>query len=365
MESEVYFGSVAVSKPSAPSTLPGKLMRILGKIDLPKLCSDDWVPIKMHLGGGLGYSTVHPLFVRVIADAVRAAGGKPVVTDGSFEAVAEAAKHGYTPETVGCPIVAAGGLFNTHVVEKEAGFLAYDKARVYGLLHDAKCLINLSHVKGHGVCAYGGACKNIAMGCVDGCTRSKIHALQGGIDWDVSKCVYCGKCAAACDRHAIRIDPKKHSLNINFHDCRFCRHCVLACPEHALAMNTGTSYRNFQEGMAITTRLVLEHFQPESLLHINLLTNITMFCDCWGITTPNLVPDIGLTVSHDIVAIEQATLDLIRTENFIEGSLIGDARLGPGEHLFEKVHGKDPFIQVDALERHGLGSRKYTLKEVF
>jgi hypothetical protein len=45
--------------------------------------------------------------------------------------------------------------------------------------------------------------------------------------------------------------------------------------------------------------------------------------------------------------------------------LIGDARLGPGEHLFEKVHGKDPFIQVDALERHGLGSRKYKLKEVF
>ena len=58
---KVYFGSVAVTKPSAPSTLPGKLQRILRKCNLPKLCSGDWVPVKMHLGGGLGYSTVHPL----------------------------------------------------------------------------------------------------------------------------------------------------------------------------------------------------------------------------------------------------------------------------------------------------------------
>lgn len=57
---KVYFGSVAVTKPSAPSTLPGKLQRILRKCNLPKLCSGDWVPVKMHLGSGLGYSTVHP-----------------------------------------------------------------------------------------------------------------------------------------------------------------------------------------------------------------------------------------------------------------------------------------------------------------
>ena len=65
---KVYFGSVAVTKPSAPSTLPG---------NLPKLCSGDWVPVKMHLGGGLGYSTVHPLLVRMVTEAVRDAGGKP------------------------------------------------------------------------------------------------------------------------------------------------------------------------------------------------------------------------------------------------------------------------------------------------
>ncbi len=79
---KVYFGSVAVTKPSAPSTLPGKLQRILRKCNLPKLCSGDWVPVKMHLGGGLGYSTVHPLLVRMVTEAVRDAGGKPIVVDG-------------------------------------------------------------------------------------------------------------------------------------------------------------------------------------------------------------------------------------------------------------------------------------------
>lgn len=63
--------------------------------------------------------------------------------------------------------------------------------------------------------------------------------------------------------------------------------------------------------------------------------------------------------------VEQASLDMIKTENFIEGSLIGGAALGEGTHLLEKIHGKDPFVQVDALERHGLGSRKYELEEVF
>ena len=179
---KVYFGSVAVTKPAAPSTLPGKLQRILKKCNLTKLCSGDWVPIKMHLGGGLGYSTVHPLLVRMVTEAVQEAGGKPVVVDGYFETVAEAHLHGYTRETVGCPIVAAGGVFNSHVVEKRAGYLSYDTAEIFGLIAEAKCLINLSHVKGHGVCAYGGACKNIAMGCVTDRTRHEIHALEGGLD---------------------------------------------------------------------------------------------------------------------------------------------------------------------------------------
>ena len=116
--------------------------------------------------------------------------------------------------------------------------------------------------------------------------------------------------------------------------------------------------------MAIATQAVLSGFAPEHVLHINLLLNITYVCDCWGLTTPALVPDIGLVASQDIVAVEQASLDLIRLENLIRQGLPLGKEIGAEGHLFQRIHGKDPFVQVAALEHHGLGSRTYDLVEV-
>jgi uncharacterized Fe-S center protein len=362
--STVYFASVGVARPEGSATLPAKLQRMLAEFDLKELSQGQAVPIKMHLGGNLGYSTIHPLLVRMVVNAVKAAGGKPFVVEAGFGTVAAAADRGYTAETLGCPIVAAGGPYDTYVVEREVGFRQLDKLRIYGTIWDAPCLINLSHVKGHGACGYGGACKNIAMGCVDAKTRAKIHALEGGIDWDKNACIFCGRCVKACDSDAITLDKKKKSLDIFFHNCRFCRHCVAACPTKALVMREESGFRYFQEGMALTTKTVLDSFKPGRVLHINVLTQITMFCDCWGITTPSLVPDIGIMASTDMVALESACLNAIKTENLIPGSLIGKKKLHKGSHLFERIHGKDPWLQVKALEAHGVGSRKHVVKEV-
>ncbi|MCX7936010.1 MAG: DUF362 domain-containing protein [Planctomycetota bacterium] len=219
-------------------------------------------------------------------------------------------------------------------------------------------------IGGHGDCGYGGACKNIAMGCVDHATRVKIHALEGGIEWRKERCTFCGRCVKACDQGAINLERQARKLEIFFHHCRYCRHCLSACPRQALTMTDPEGFRHFQEGMALATREVLSSFAPERVLHINVLLNITQFCDCWGMSTPNIVPDIGILASQDMVAIETASLALIRAEDFIPGSLIGKWRLGKGRHLFERIHGKDPYIQVRALERYGLGQSRYRLIEV-
>ena len=360
----VYFGSTTVDRPAADATLPAKLQRILQKVDLKQLCGGGRVPIKMHLGGGMGYTTVHPVFVRVVAKAIRDAGGQPFVVDGYFSTIASAAERGYTPETIGCPLVAAGGPFDSHVVKKRIGYRSLHDANIFGAIWEAPCLINLSHVKGHGACGHGGACKNIAMGCVDGKTRAQIHCLEGGIDWRKARCVFCGRCVKACDTDAIQLNRKKKEIVIFFHHCRYCHHCISACPRKALISRVQGGYKHFQEGMALVAKTVLDSFDPARALHINLLTDITMFCDCWGMSTPNVVPDIGVMVSHDMVAVEAASLDAIKAENFIPGSLIKGWSLGPGKHLWEKIHAKDPFVQIRALERRGVGRSDYTLIEV-
>lgn len=360
----VYFGSAAVARPGADATLPAKFARILRKFNLKRICQGARVPIKMHLGGGLGYTTIHPVFVRVLVQALKDAGGKPFLVDGGFGTIASAPDRGYTPETVGCPIVAAGGPYDSHVVTRKVRHRRLKELRIFGAIWDAPCLINFSHVKGHGDCGHGGACKNIAMGCVDGRTRGALHSLEGGIDWAAEKCSFCGRCVKACDTGAVHLDKKKKKLSIFFHHCRYCRHCVLACPQGALVMRDPNQFKRFQEGMALATKTVLGSFEPSRVLHVNLLTDITMFCDCWGMTTPNLVPDIGVMASHDIVALETASLDAIRAEDFLPGSTIAGRTLGEGEHLWEKIHGKDPFVQVRALERRRVGTSRYKLVEV-
>jgi len=360
----VYFGAATVQRPGADGTLPAKLRRILKRFDLEHVCQDDPVPIKMHLGGGLGYTTIHPLFVRILVEAVRRAGGKPFVVDSHFDTVAAAAQRGYTTETLGCPIVSAGGPYNSHVVTRRVKHRRVKELRVFGAIWDAPCLINFAHVKGHGDCGYGGACKNIAMGCLDGKSRGTLHALEGGIDWVAEACSLCGRCVEACDTGAISLDKKAKQVSIFYHHCRYCRHCILACPKGALVMRDPASFRRFQEGMALAAKTVLASFEPSRVLYINLLTNITMFCDCWGMTSPSVVPDIGVMASQDLVAIETASLDAIKLEDFIPGGMIAGRKLGEGRHLFEKMHGKDPYIQIRALERRRVGTARYKLVEV-
>ena len=105
-KSVVYFASAKVARLDGRATLPAKFTRLLEKFDLPAWVSKKTVAIKMHVGGGIGYTTIHPLFVRRLVEAVKEAGGRPFVTDGSWS-VGAAVYRGYTPETIGCPIVPA------------------------------------------------------------------------------------------------------------------------------------------------------------------------------------------------------------------------------------------------------------------
>jgi uncharacterized Fe-S center protein len=357
----VHFARNAITKIDRERTLPAKFKRLLSGLALEERVMGRAVGIKMHLGGDIGYTTIHPLFVRILVQALKDAGARSIkVMDGS---PASGVARGYTREVLGCEIVSTFGATGKYLYREEIGFDSLDEAQFGGEAVDCDVFIDLSHVKGHGDCGFGGALKNIAMGVVPGETRAKIHRLEGGITYDHDKCVYCGKCVEECPNGAISAKDTDKSIGIFYHHCTYCQHCVMVCPAQALVMQ-GRRFEDFSQGMALVTAAFLKKFKPEDLLFINVLMDITVYCDCWGMSTPSLVPDIGILVSSDIAAIETASLDLIKTEDLLPGSLPPDRQLMEGTHLFERIHGKDPYLMINCLRELYGGASAYELQDI-
>ena len=365
MASTVYFASAHVPRLDRNASLPARFERLLPQLHLDERVKDQRVAIKLHVGGGLGYSTIHPLFVRILVDAVKAAGGSPFLVDGSFSTDAAAAR-GYTPEVVGARVVGAGGEFDQYVYKRATDVPGLSEVEICGNIADAGALIVFSHGKGHGHSGYGGAIKNIAMGCVSCRTRGAIHGLMANhFDWNEEACTHCEQCISGCPTGAISFDGQQQ-LRIFDHHCRYCMHCTRSCPTEAITMEQpDDKFRLFQQGMAAAVQETLTFFEPGRVTYLNALLNITPLCDCWGFTTQALVPDIGIVASDDIVAIEQAALDLIKAEYLIPGTL-PEQLCPPGDegHLFQRIHGKDPYEQVRQCAAIGLGSTAYELVEV-
>jgi len=359
VSSEILFASVKYDKYDSSVTLPAKFKRLIDRMEMQPVVQDKWVAIKMHLGRGIGYSTIHPLFVKILVDKLKEYGAKVYITD---QVVEGARSRGYTEELLGVPIVPVCGITGKYFYEKKVDFKTFKDVDIGGNIYDADVMIDLSHVKGHGACGYGGACKNIAMGCVTDRTRQQIHGLEGGVTWNEELCTHCELCINSCNHDANRFTDEG-IYQMNYHHCTLCQHCVKVCPVGAITMDANR-YEDFQTGMAVCTETVLKTFEPGHVFYINFLTNITALCDCWGLTTPPLVPDIGIMASRDIVAIERASIDAIKVEDFIPAGVPQGLELGTSGHLFERIHGKNPFVQLNELEKRNLGTQEYTIQEV-
>ena len=174
MVSTVFYGSPRQAQLKAEETLPAKLDLIIDKLKIRERVKDELVAIKLHLGNNIGYSVVHPVFVRKIVQAVKDGGGKPFICDIAWDTVS-AAERGYTAEVLGCPVFPVGGLSGDYFYAHDRKFKNITEWKVAGMIEDASFLINFAHAKGHPSCGYGGAFKNIALGCVVGPTRSAMH----------------------------------------------------------------------------------------------------------------------------------------------------------------------------------------------
>ena len=366
----VYYGSARQARLQAKETLPAKLDLILEQMQLRARVKGETVAIKMHTGNNIGYSTVHPVFVRKVVQAVKDGGGKPFITDVTWDAKG-AEERGYSTETLGCPVFPTAGPDEKYFYSHHRPYKNIQDWKLAGLIQDASFLVNLAHVKGHPSCGFGAAFKNLALGCMVGETRSAMHdAMHFDPYWFAEHCPDAEtrqRIMAACPHSAIVIDHHRpEEMHLHFEECNQCGRCLEVAPPGSLSINPA-NFHSFQEACAISVSLTLATFAPGKAVHLSVATHMTPVCDCFGFTSMPILPDAGIFGSDDIVALDQATLDVIGRTRLIEEniptSMEVHTRVG---HPFRWLHGpyKDPYLVCEYGEKLGLGSRQYELFDV-
>ncbi len=370
-KSIVYYGSPRQAHLKANETLPAKLDLILEKLNLRDRVKGENVALKMHLGNNLSYSVIHPVFVRKVVQAIKDGGGKPFIVDVDWD-VRHHESRGYTQETVGCPIYPAAGLNEKYYYVHHHPFKSIQDWKVAGMIQEASFMVNFAHIKGHPSCGFGGALKNIALGCMVGETRSAIHdTCHFDPYWFSDKCpdpAVREQIKAACPFNAI-VDDKQHpgELHLHMEECNQCGRCLKVAPPGSLKIDP-VNFHAFQEACAISVYETYATFAPEKIVNLNLATHMTPVCDCFGFTSMPILPDAGIFGSNDIVALEQATLDVIGQTKLIEENAptCYEFHYHDG-HPFQTLHGplKDPYKMVEYAEQLGLGTRQYEMVDVF
>ncbi len=370
MPSQVFYGSPKQARLEAKESLPAKLDLILDALHLRERVKGETVALKMHTGNNIGYSTVHPVFVRKVVQAIKDGGGKPFVADVNWD-VAGAEGRGYTNEVLGCPVYPTAGVDEKYFYTHHRPFKNIQDWYVAGMIQDASFLVEFAHVKGHPSCGFGGSFKNLALGCMVGRTRGAMHdSMQFDPYWFPELCPDDEtrlRILAACPHDGIGAD-KNDPRGIHLHpeQCNACGRCLQVAPPGSLKIDP-VNFHAFQEACAISTAITLSTFAPGKVVHLSLATQMTPVCDCFGFTGMAILPDAGIFGSDDIVAIDQAVLDVTAKSTLIEENLPTCLEVHTREgHPFRWLHGplKDPYLVTEYGEQLGLGSRQYELIDV-
>ncbi|MDY7076240.1 MAG: DUF362 domain-containing protein [Chloroflexota bacterium] len=375
MSSLVYFAPARAKSWDYSASQVAGLERLIEKMDFSKSITEgEYVPIKTHFGSLGAHRIVRPRFLRVLADAVQAAGGKPFVCDAvriqGLDYLEVANQNGINPQSMGCPVILADGPFGCDSVEVEAGPVL-GSVQVASAIYDAPAMIVVSHCKGHIGAGYGGAIKNLAMGGIAGRHRSgdwkqargHLHAAsaESSVIRDPELCTLCLQCLHVCPTDAI--SEMDDSLVVDDEKCWRCGRCERVCPEGAIQLEK-RGEDEFQAALAEGAQAVLSTFEPGKVLYFNFALEVQPECDCMPMADTPLVQDQGILASMDIVAVEQATLDLINSGVPLPASLAEDRGLKAGQRILAEALGVDGQLHVDAAARIGLGSREYEMVEV-
>lgn len=367
--SNVYFTDLRVKN---GNNLLTKLQRLIktagiGNIDF----TDKYVAIKMHFGEPGNLAFLRPNYAKAVADIVKELGGKPFLTDcntlyvggrkNALDHLDSANLNGFNPTTTSCQIIIADGLKGTDetLVPVEGGTYIKE-AKIGRAVMDADVLISLSHFKGHESTGFGGALKNIGMGCGSRAGKMEMHSA-GKPHVDQNLCVGCQMCAKICAHDAPEFENKKATIN---HDkCVGCGRCIGVCPKDAILSASDESNEILNCKIAEYTKAVIDN-RPH--FHISLVIDVSPYCDCHGENDAAIVPNVGMFASFDPVALDMACAEAVNAQPVLSNSMLGDCSEEERAcHNHDHFHSIFPETcwetAISHGEKIGIGNSKYKL----
>jgi uncharacterized protein len=353
MPSTVWFTDLSARPGNSLLDKTSALLRAAGIRE--KIGPGDLTAVKLHFGERGNASFVRPIYLRQVVEEVAAAGGRPFLTDtntlylggrsNAVDHLSTAIRNGFAYAVVGAPLVIADGLRGESLVHVPIEGKILREVAIGAEIAHADALVAVSHFKGHEITGFGGALKNLGMGCASRAGKLAQHSTVAPTV-DPAGCTACGTCVAHCPSGAIAVVDAKALISPE--ECIGCADCIVICPE-------GTVKVNWDEASPMVQRKMVEHAlgavagKGSSTLCITFVTQVSPFCDCYGCNDRPVAPDVGILASADPVALDQACADLVIR--------------AAGNDPFRMTHPSvDWAVQLAHGEELGLGTRSYRLE---
>ncbi|MDD3803823.1 MAG: DUF362 domain-containing protein [bacterium] len=325
------------------------LKKPLDRVKASKMIAkSDIVALKMHFGEMGNTAYIKPAYINYLCSYFENIGGKVFITDtntlykgmrsNSVDHLNNAFFNGFGK----FPIVIADGMRGESFVEVAVNGEFFKKLYIASDIYYADAIICVTHFKGHELTGFGGALKNMGMGCAARKGKLAMHSNIGP-SVNTEKCIGCMECAKWCASKAI--DRKEKKAVIDPKRCVGCGLCIDICKARAIRINWTSESSEMQKKMAEYAEGAVKKGKT---IYINIINDVSPACDCYSYNGPYLVDDVGILVSDDIVSVDSASYDLVNKR--------------AGKNIFKAVHKEvDPTVQLEHAEKMGLGEREYTI----
>ena len=367
MTPKVYFTNFCTG---TSETLPQKLARLIMTAGIDQIdFQDKFVAIKIHFGELGNMAHLRSGYARVLVNIIKDLGGKPFLTDANtlyvgsrknaLDHLETAYLNGFTPYSTGCHVIIADGLKGTDDVAVPVEGCEYIKEAYIGrAVMDADIVISLNHFKGHEEAGFGGALKNLGMGCGSGRGKRDMHdACRPVVDRE--KCVACGACANICAHGAPNIVDG--AMHIDWQKCAGCGRCLHVCPVDAIEADNHDAALYLNYKIAEYAKAVVDgrpHF------HISLVRDVSPYCDCHSENDVPIVPDVGMFASFDPVALDLACAEAVIRQPVNPGSALEKANRPDLDNLTGTFPHTDWRSQINHANKIGLGEDSYELVNI-